>query len=206
MLIELLELASNNALQHDQSSLERLKKLQGKTMILEIRPIEIKPFDQLGVQRLLVSPQPHGLEFSNKIEEQADVTLTATVSALIKIGRDGMDDAELKPGELEINGDPIIGQRFARVLAELDVDWEGLLAEHIGETPAVMVSSGFTKAKQFAQQSKSSIKTRFSQWLKDDLQLLADKSDVEPFLDQVDSLRADVDRMAARLNRLQKAL
>jgi len=206
MLIEFLELASNNALQHDQSSLERLVKLQGKTMILEIRPIEIKPFDQFGVQRLLVSPQPHGLEFSNKIEEQADVTLTATVSALIKIGRDGIDDAELKPGELEINGDPIIGQRFARVLAELDVDWEGLLAEHIGEAPAVLISSGLHKAKQFAEESQSSIKTRFSQWLKEDLQLLADQSEVEPFLDNVDTLRADVDRLTARLKRIQKAL
>ena len=206
MLIELLELASNNALQYDQLSLQRLAKLQGKTMILEIKPVQIKPFDKIGVQRVLISPQPHGLEFSNEIKESADVTLSATVGALIKIGRDTMDHAELKPGELEINGDPIIGQRFAGVLAELDVDWEGLLAEHIGETPAVLVSSGLSKAKQFAQESQSSIKTQFGQWLKDDLQLLADKSDAEIFFDEVDSLRADIDRLTARLSRIQKAI
>ena len=205
MLIELLELASNNALQYDQSSLQRLAKLQGKTILLEIKPIELKPFDKLGVQKLLVNPQPHGLEFTDKIEQPADVTLSATVGALVKIGRDGMDNAELKPGELEINGDPIVGQRFARVLAELDIDWEGFLAEHIGETPAVLISNGLNRAKELVMESQGSIKDRFSLWLKDDLQLLADKSEVEPFLDEVDSIRADVDRLSARLNRLQKA-
>lgn len=203
MLIELLELASNNALQYDATAMQRLEKLQGKTMLLEIRPIELKPFDKLGVQKLLVSPQPHGLEFCDDIEQTADVTLSATVGALIKIGRDGMNDAELKPGELEISGDPIVGQRFARVLAELDVDWEGFLAEHIGETPAVLISSGLNQAKEFVTESQSSIKDRFSRWLKDDLKLLADKSEVEPFLDEVDTIRADVDRLSARLTRLQ---
>ena len=198
MLIDLLELASNNALQHDDSSRDRLTKLVGKTMTLEIRP----PGD-LPIQRISVSPLPHGLEFSDQITNESDVTLSTTIPALIKIGRDGLDDAELEPGELEINGDPIIGQRFARVLAELDIDWEGLLAEHLGESPAVIIAAGFGKAKEFASESKSMFKQFINKLLIEDLQLLADKNDVEPFLDQVDTLRADADRLQARIKRLQ---
>ena len=197
MLIDLLELASNNALQYDDSSRDRLTKLVGKTMTLEIRP----PGD-LAIQRISVSPLPHGLEFSDQITE-TDVTLSTTIPALIKIGRDGLEEAELEPGELEINGDPIIGQRFAKILAELDIDWEGLLAEHIGESPAVIISAGLGKAKELAIESKSMFMKYINKLLIDDLELLAEKSEVEPFLDNVDTLRADVGRLQARLDRLQ---
>ena len=200
MLIDLFELASNNALEHDDSSRSRLAKLVGKSMTLEIRPP-----GQLPVQSFTVSPQLHGLEFSDKNTADTDVTLSTTIAALIKIGRDGLDDAELEPGELEINGDPIVGQRFARILAELDIDWEGLLAEHLGESPAVIISAGFTKAKELAIESTSVFKQYINKLLIEDLKLFANKTDVEPFLDDVDTLRADVDRLQARIKRIQNA-
>ena len=131
MLLDLLELASNKTLEHDPQTLERLAKLQGKTMTLNIKTIG---------QSFSVTPQREGLEFSNTLPEKVDVTLSVTLSAMIKISRDGLEDAELEQGELEIVGDPIIGQRFAQVIAKLDIDWHGLLAEHIGESPAKAVS------------------------------------------------------------------
>ena len=135
--------------------------------------------------------------------EQVDVTLSATLSALIKISRDGMEDAELEAGELEIQGDPIIGQRFAQIIADLNIDWESLLAEQIGEAPAKLISVSATQAREFAKESQSQIKSVLSRLLTDDLDLVAEKSDVEPFLDDVDELRADVDRLAVRIKRIQ---
>ncbi|MEM7358035.1 MAG: SCP2 sterol-binding domain-containing protein [Pseudomonadota bacterium] len=196
MLIDLLELASNNALEYDPAAQQRLAKLAGKSMTLEIRPIN---------QRLTVSPQPHGLEFSNDNTE-TDVTLSATIGALIKIGRDGFEDAELATGELEIHGDPIVGQRFASVLSGLDIDWEGLLAEHLGETPAVLLSTGFDKARELAVESRGVIGKHLSTLLTDELGVVADKDEVEPFLDAVDNLRADVERLQQRVQQLQNHL
>lgn len=194
MLLDLLELASNKTLEHDPSTQARLVKLQGKTMTLHIKSLE---------QSLSITPYPEGLEFSHDVPEQVDVTLSATLSALIKISRDGMEDAELEAGELEIQGDPIIGQRFAQIIADLNIDWESLLAEQIGEAPAKLISVSATQAREFAKESQSQIKSMLSRLLTDDLDLVAEKSDVEPFLDDVDELRADVDRLAARIKRIQ---
>jgi len=80
------------------------------------------------------------VKFTRNIPEKVDVTLNASLGAMVKISRDGMENAELEPGELEIAGDPIIGQRFAQVISELNIDWEALLAEQIGESPAKAVS------------------------------------------------------------------
>ena len=196
MLLNILELAINGALEFDPKAQRDLVKLHGKTMTLEIKPIP---------QKISISPMPHGLEFANE-SKATDVTLSATIGALVKISRDGLDDAELESGELEINGDPIVGQRFARILSQLDIDWEGLLAQRLGETPAVLISGGFVKAKEIAKESKGLFSKHLSNLLTDEMGLVAAKSDIELFLDNVDTLRADADRLQARIQRIQKSI
>ncbi len=197
MLLDLLELASNKTLEHGPQTRARLLKLQGKTMTLNIKSIG---------QSLSVTPHPEGLEFSQRVPEHVDVTLSVTIGAMIKISRDGLDNAELEPGELEIVGDPIVGQRFAQVISDLDIDWQGLLAEHIGESPARAVSFAAGQAKSFADESRLKFKGFINTLIKDDMQLVADKQSVEAFLDEVDTVRADTDRLLARLTRIQRKL
>jgi len=193
MLLNLFELASNKTLQHDPKTQARLAKLQGKTMVLNIKSIN---------QSLSITPRPEGLEFSNTVPEHVDVTLKATISAMAKISRDGIEEAELEPGELEIIGDPIVGQRFALVISELDIDWHSLLAEHIGDGPAQLVSSAAEQAKSFAQDSQTKFKSWLNHFISEEMEIVVGKEEVEDFLDLVDTLRADTDRLAARIKRL----
>lgn len=194
MLIDLLELASNKTLEYDPQTQARLQKLQGKTMTLNVTSIG---------QSLSITPYPEGLEFSQQVPEQVDVTLNASLGALVKISKDGMENAELEPGELDIAGDPIIGQRFAQLISDLNIDWQGLLAEQIGDSPAKMVSFAAVQAKSVASDAHLKLKELVNTLIKDDLQVVADKSAVDEFLDEVDTLRADTDRLDARLQRLQ---
>lgn len=194
MLIDLLELASNKTLEHDPKTQARLQKLQGKTMTLNIVSVG---------QSLSITPYVEGLEFSQKPPEHVDVTLNATLGAMIKISKDGMDNAELEPGELDITGDPIVGQRFAQLISDLNVDWEGLLAEQIGDSPAKVVSFAAQQAKLFASDTHFKLKEFVNTLIKEDMQVVADKGVVDEFLDEVDTLRADTDRLNARLQRLQ---
>ena len=199
MLIDLIELACNNALEHDPDSKERLKRLNGKTIRLSIRSI-----GRLTTQHITISPHPHGLEFSTELSAEPDVSLNASLGALVKISRDGLDNAELQAGDLEINGDAIVGQRFAQILSELNIDWLGLMAEHLGEAPAIVLHGGISKAKGLFDDSKPLVKAQVNQFLIDDLQMLVSEDEAEPFLDAVDILRADADRLIARMARLQK--
>lgn len=194
MLLDLFELASNKTLEHDPQSLERLAKLQGKTMTLIIKTIG---------QSVSVTPYPDGLEFSQDVPQNVDVTLSATLGAMVKISRYGMNNAELEPGELEIAGDPIVGQRFAQFISDLNIDWDALLAEHIGESPAKAVTFVAGQAKVFADESKVKLKEFLNTLIKYEMELVADKAEVDDYLDDVDTLRADVDRLSARLERIK---
>lgn len=193
MLFSLLELASNKALEYDSASTARLAKLQGRTMTLHVKKLD---------QSITVTPTTEGLEFSHQTPDEVDVTLSTTLSAMIKISRDGLENAELESGELEMSGDPIVGQRFAQVMADLNIDWETMLAEKIGDAPASTITMVASQAKEFAQESRGKLHEFVGQLIRDDLQVVAGKANVDGFLDDVDDLRADVDRLAARLERL----
>ena len=195
MLIELFELACNHALEHDRATVERLHKLQGKSMALRIKTIN---------QSVTVTPTPEGVELIREVPDSVDVILTATPAAILKISRSGMEDADLQPGELEISGDPSVGQRFATVISELNINWESLLAEQIGDSPARFVSLTAGQVRDFAEQSKQQIQRRFVHFVKDELDLTVESEEVEKFLDDVDTLRADVERLTSRLKRLQQ--
>ncbi len=197
MLIELFELACNHALEHDPKTLERLTKLQGKSMALRIKMIN---------QAVTVTPSPEGLEIINGVPESADVILSATPMAILKISRSGMENADLKPGELEISGDPIIGQRFASLISELDINWENLLAEKVGDSPARFISMATGQAIEFAEQSKEQLNRRFAHFIQEELAVTVTADEINNYLDNVDTLRADVERLATRINRLQQSL
>ena len=182
MLLQFFELAGNKTLEHAPQTQARLAKLQGKTMALHLKSIN---------QSLAITSRPEGLEFSREIPETVDVTLKATIGAMVKIARDGMEDAELESGELEIIGDPIIGQRFALVISELDIDWYGLFSEHIGDGPAQAVTSVAAQAKE----SQSNLKSWLNDFIKNDLDIVVDEYEVDAFLDDIDTLRADADRL-----------
>jgi Uncharacterized protein conserved in bacteria len=113
-----------------------------------------------------------------------------------------MDDADLKAGELEMIGDPIIGQRFAQLIANLDIDWESLFSEQIGSGPAKLVVTAAEQLRNFTKESQSYIRDMASHVMKDELDLVADRAEVEAFLDDVDTLRADAERLFARLKNL----
>ena len=195
MIFELLELAGNKALEYDPESQRRLAKLQGKSMRLHLRPMD---------QNITLTPQAHGLELSSSDLGEVDVTLSTTLTAMIKITRDGIEDADLEPGELEMRGDPIIGQRFAQVISDLNIDWEQLLSEQIGHAPAKAVTMVAKQTRSFAEESRDKIKELVSVMVKDELNLAPDKIEVDKFLDDVDDLRANVDRLKARVDSLLK--
>jgi len=164
MLLNLVELASNKALEHDPQTRARLSKLQGKTMTLHIKTLE---------QSITLSPQIEGLEFSRDNPEGVDVTLKATIGAMIKISR-----------------------------ANLDIDWESLFSEQIGSGPAKLVVTAAEQLRNFTKESQSYIRDMASHVMKDELDLVADRAEVEAFLDDVDTLRADAERLFARLKNL----
>lgn len=195
-LFQRLEVLINGALEHDPQSQQRVAALAGKVLALHIQDFN---------RTLIIQPLPHGVELSADVDAfDIDMTLSASIKALVAITRDGIENVDLPKGAIDIQGDPIIGQRFAQLIAELDVDWDGLLAEHIGDTPASLVSQGLKQAQSIAMRGKTIATEKFQNLVKEEIGVLADKQQAEEFLQGVDTLKADAERLLARIKRLQE--
>ena len=166
-------------------------------MTLHITPIN---------QTLSLTTRQEGLEISAELPESTDVTLITSLAALVKISRQGMDQVDLEIGELEIQGDPILGQKFLKIITSLDIDWQNLLAEHVGEAPAQFISTSLSGVKEIAQQSQTQLKSTINNLLVDELELIAEPESVPAFLSEVDEISQKVDQLENRLQRVQNNL
>lgn len=195
MLKNLLNEASREVLAQDPKNLERLAKVAGKVIAFDIKKLE---------QTIYFLPTADAIHIDWQAPEQVDVRIKAKPSSLIKIARSGIEEAELAPGELEIEGDAIVGQRFARLLAELNIDWEDLLAQRIGDMPAVLLSRAFTAAREWAEDTQNTMRQNTGEFLVEEVRLAASRSAVDRYLNDVDQLRNDVARLAAKVNHLKQ--
>jgi ubiquinone biosynthesis protein UbiJ len=200
MLTALIETASQKIIASDPQTLEKVKRLQGKTIALEIKKINQNIFLSINSNSISIEPQSFG---TNK-PDNIDVILRAKPSTLLKIVRDGMEDAKLETGELEIEGDAITGQRFASLMNQLDIDWEEIISQKIGDIPARLLFNMFEKTRSWADSTQESMKMNMGEFLVEESRLAAHPEEVDEFINTVDILRNDVARLDARIRLLSK--
>ena len=196
MLTALFEITSKTFFATDPDTLDKLSGLADKRIALEIKKVNHTFY-------LLIADDHIALTSEN---DDVDVRLKAKPSTLLKIARDGIENAVLEKGELEIEGDAIIGQRFAGMLNSLDIDWEELIAEKIGDVPARIAVDFFDKIRHWQKETTTSIQQNIAEFLVEEAEIVSHPSQVEDFVHAVDVLRNDTARLRARLSELEKTL
>jgi len=199
MLAALFETTSKKVLATDPETLERLSRLTGKLVAIDIKKLNLSFYLRIEQDNITFQDTPEN-------SDNIDVRIKAKPSTLLKIARDGMEEAELDRGELEIEGDAITGQRFANMLNALDIDWEDLIAEKIGDAPARLLFDFVGKARQWHHENQQTIQQNLSEFLVEEAQIIPHASEVETFIQQVDVLRNDTARLDARLIQLTRRL
>ncbi|MGB5098385.1 MAG: SCP2 sterol-binding domain-containing protein [Porticoccaceae bacterium] len=77
-------------------------------------------------------------------DEPADLELAGSVPALLHLAAN--PDTPIPgapfPGTITVTGDPALCARLRAIQTELELDWEGKLAAHVGDTSAHLLGSG----------------------------------------------------------------
>jgi ubiquinone biosynthesis protein UbiJ len=118
----------------------------------------------------------------------------------------GAGTETLKAGELEIEGDAALGQRLQRILGNLDLDWEEPLARLFGDPLGHELGRTARAVFAWHRQALQTFGLNTAEYLQEEARLLPVRYEVEEFLNGVDGVRADVDRLAARIRRLKDNL
>ena len=189
-----LESLLNQTLRLDPLSLQALEKLSGKIIQIEIQGFGII---------LTLLPDAQGVVFLDDYQGEVDVLVSGapfTLSRLL-VQREAILDAH---SGVTISGELHTAQQFLQILHHLNIDWEEHLSHWLGDIPAHTLGKYFRAFRDYTTQQAQSLHLHTSEYLQEESHLFPARLEVETFLEAIDILRDDVERLEQRIQRLEK--
>lgn len=129
-----------------------------------------------------------------------DATITIPPSLLLRL----MAKDEAAKLQIKIDGDTHLATALAQVLSHVRWDYEDDLSKLTGDVSANKIGEFTRQTVNTVKDSATNLAEMLSEYWQEEKPLLAKKRHVEQFNAEVDTLRADVERMEKRLNKLAK--
>jgi len=193
-LLTPFELALNAALAHDPESQSKLIQFDQRCIAIDISDMDKVIHVQFIQDKLALSLDA---------DSEADLTITGKAFTLAKLGS---DPDSLFSADIDIHGDVQFAKQLRDLLDGFDFDWEAQLARFTGDTLAYPIAHGVRQFGRWAKDSHQSMQLNIAEYLKEEALILPDESQVNVFLSDVDTIRADTERLEARIARLKKTM
>ncbi|GAB2571354.1 SCP2 sterol-binding domain-containing protein [Dyella jejuensis] len=189
-----LESALNHALSLDPDTRAKLPALNGRNVQLHVQGVGLALAIGVERDRLTVGPAP----------ETSDLRVAATPGSLFSMLFRRHSET-LAPGKVEIAGDAELARRLEKLASGFAPDFEEAFTRTFGDVLGVPIAKAVRGALAHARETASHLSQDGAAWLRDEAQLALAPSEVETFLDEVDTLRERTERLDARLARLERA-
>jgi ubiquinone biosynthesis protein UbiJ len=202
MLTERIQALIDEKVAGSPRARELLAELEGRRMRIVARhtPWEITLLAHNGRLRLL---RREPLSSDGAPPPAPDVTLEGSPLALLALQR-ADDPAEvIRRGDVVLDGDGEVGQRFQELASLLRPDIEEALSRVIGDIPAHGVGVLLRKALDWGRSAIETQAANVGEYLAHESRVLVPRAEARQFIDEVDALREQVDRLAARVALLE---
>lgn len=195
-LTETLESSINLVLKQDPDTLKKFSALQGKVIAFEFTDLDFT---------LYLFPHAEGVQVQYIYEGQADTTLQGSPLAFINMSL-GDSTESFFSGEVRIKGDIELGQRFKRILDQLDLDWEEWLSGYTGDLVAFKTGNLIRSLNSWGKDALNILKLDAREYIQDEGQLSPHLTEINHFAEEISQLRDHTARLEARILRLQKQI
>jgi ubiquinone biosynthesis protein UbiJ len=197
-----LETVLNTCLRLAPDSLPRAAALAGKALAVEL------VFTTAGAAgpRLIfyLLPTAEGIRVADGYPDRPDVWIRGTPLALANQFRKGSGEG-LEAG-VDVHGDTHLANAFQALLGGIAIDWEEQLSQRVGDALAHQLGNVVRELQSWGRQALATLFQNTAEYLQQETRALPPRGAMAAFLDAVDTLRSDTDRLEARLRRLQQAL
>jgi ubiquinone biosynthesis protein UbiJ len=151
---------------------------------------------------LFCIPSDGQIQVLTKHDGQSDAVVSATPLAFFRVGISGDPSKVVSNADVQFSGDLEVGRTFYDLLVGAEIEWEELLAGRIGDIAAHQIGNVVRDMRAWLGHTRDSLRMDLSEYLQEESQIVPTRTEVEIFMDGVDTLRSDVDRLQARLERL----
>lgn len=192
-LLASVERGLNAVLRLDSTALPRMAQLSGKVIAIECAAPALRVF---------ILPSDAGLMLAHQWAGAVDCTLRAPAVSLVKLAFSQNKTAVLHSPNVELLGDSAVLLDLAKVLQDLELDWEYQLAKWLGPVPARLLSVHLHDQAQWTQTNLASWQRHLAEFLSEESRTLVGKAEAEARFAELDEMKLALDRLDARVARL----
>ncbi|GEM_PF-1687166 len=193
-LLAPLEIALNRYLAEDPEALTRLEAFGDRVMALQLREFDLT---------IYLRPHAGGFQVMSNWQEETGAIVTASLPVLARMMlSDDKGRSLVLGGEILIEGDSDFAQALLEILRNADFDPEEWLSRYIGDVAAYRAGQFLRGLFRQGQRGMENLGRDTLNFLKDDQRDWMEREAIREWLDAVDTLRTDVERMEARVRRL----
>lgn len=187
----------DTALAHDPASASALAVLEGQVLLIEstLPPITIA-----------VEPTSSGVKLHDQWDDEASVSVTGTLVAMAGVALNAKESVSFSGTGIRVSGNLDTLNQLNKIMGNLDIDWEAALAEIIGDIPAHLLAQSIRSSAAFRAETVKRASTGLVEVAQEEFNLTPSKNEFETIAPGIRKLSSDVDRLAARLKRLQQTL
>ena len=196
--LTVLQKAINHALALDESMPTKIEALHGKSLEIIISPLNVNFFMCFAHHELLLLAEHDG---------DADAIIRSSPLGLIRLSLlPASKVRSLFNDNIRISGDVELGQQVKKLFDEIDIDWEGHLAQFTGDVVAYQVGSIFRQGLAFKRQLSESLRHDITEYVQEELRVFPPREEINDFFNDIDELSLQVERVAALVNqRLERS-
>jgi ubiquinone biosynthesis protein UbiJ len=170
-----------------------LRELEGHSLDIEARYTPWRVQLTAVPDRLMVDRHPLA---------PGVAVISGSPLSLMALARENPQDV-IRRGDVQISGDGAIASRFQELLQLLRPDLEEPLSRLIGDVPAYGLGSLLRRAMGYATDSSRTVARNVGEYFTHERRELVTRAEGSAFLDGVDRLREQADRLEARVVALE---
>lgn len=195
--LEGAETLINAALTKDPASKQALTKLEGQVLLVE---------STLPPLTIAIEPTATGIQLHDNWDGNVAVTINGTLIAMAAIAVNAKESISFSGTGVNVSGNLDTLHQLNKIMGDVDIDWEGALAEIIGDIPAHLIAKGIRNSEVIRKDIVTRASSGLVEVAQEEFNLTPSKNEFEAMIPDIRQLSADADRLAARVRRLYQKI
>lgn len=183
----------NAYLKLDPEMNKKLKNLNHQSMAFSITDWNIDLYCYVEDAQLKIYLQEQG---------KVDAKIKGPLKGFIKTAFAKEKNRTLLQNQMSISGDVDVAMNFQNLFSEMEIDWEEHLAKITGDVLAHEVGKFTRSIKDVISYAVKESAFNIKDFLQDEAGILINKKEAESFFSDIMLLQNDVDRLAAKIEKL----
>jgi ubiquinone biosynthesis protein UbiJ len=197
LLAAMLESAVNRLLALDDETPDRIDRLEGRMLQLDIEGVGITLFFAFNGRQV---------EVGTRSSFEPDTVISGSPVALFAMAvPDEIGNWGTPESRVTITGDANLARDLERLFSRLDPDWEGRLSRIFGDVWGHQVAAGLRAGAEQAKDTAGNAGEMISEFMQQNQSPVIGRDEMEEFAEVVEETRDSVERLEARISRMEEA-